>query len=126
MTENRDQLIAQLAKETGIGEKQLRAVLNALAAVAGEQLETKGEFNFPGVGTVVRKQHENIASADQIISEPIPASSTIIHIDHKGRIIFPIEGRKGGSGLPPVLAERIDPEFKKNLQLSVNEILEKI
>ena len=50
MALTKDQLIADIAESTDTTKVQVRAVLEQLAQIVGDQLDNGGEITLPGVG----------------------------------------------------------------------------
>ena len=50
MAITKDQLIADIAESTDTTKVQVRAVLEQLAQIVGDQLDNGGEITLPGVG----------------------------------------------------------------------------
>ena len=49
----KSQLSSSLAEKAGITKATARAVIDAVASIACEEVKTKGEFTIPGIGKLV-------------------------------------------------------------------------
>lgn len=119
MSKAADALVSRLAKQSGLSEKSAWAILNALASAANDRLNSKGEFDLPGVGAVVRKTNE---------TTPIVAVSGVIKTTRTSPIVvdpgvFPptISGIDPTS-LPPSLGIVGVPGSRKGAQLRIPKL----
>jgi hypothetical protein len=109
MSSLRESLIADLVRETGLPDAEIRLVLNALAVKMNEEFRSSSEFEFPGVGKLMRIPESAVGThfaGEYLVTELDLGQTRRAAGSETGTVTFPVPEQR--TGHPPAIAEVID------------------